>query len=132
MMRADMQVSTLCFRIAVLTGLAGMVWGMAMAGSGDHATLPAHAHLNLLGWLALFAAGVFYRLHPALDRSRLALLQTILWVLATLVMTVGVALIYSGRPDAGEPLAGIGGAVLVADMLLFVALVWRSTAAPAA
>ena len=43
-----------------------------MAISNDHAAMPAHAHLNLLGFVALFLFGVFYHLHPAIDRSKAA------------------------------------------------------------
>jgi hypothetical protein len=35
--------------------------------SVDHTTLPAHAHLNLLGWVSLFLFGIDYRLHPSLE-----------------------------------------------------------------
>jgi len=44
-----MKASILCFRAAVLMAAAGMIWGIVMGISQDHATLPAHAHLNLLG-----------------------------------------------------------------------------------
>ena len=52
-----MKASTLCFRAAVLLVLAGMVWGLQMAISEDHSAFPAHAHLNLLGWVSLFLFG---------------------------------------------------------------------------
>lgn len=70
-----MKASSLCFRAAVLFGIAGMAWGIGMALRGDHSQFPAHAHLNLLGWVSLFLIGVFYRLHPALERSRIARVQ---------------------------------------------------------
>ena len=49
-----MNASVLCFRAAVLLVVAGMIWGIVMAISQDHSTFPAHAHLNLLGWVSLF------------------------------------------------------------------------------
>jgi len=67
-----MKASVLSFRAAVLMVIAGMIWGIAMGISQDHSTLPAHAHLNLLGWVSLFLFGIYYHLHPAIDRSRLA------------------------------------------------------------
>jgi peptidoglycan/LPS O-acetylase OafA/YrhL len=127
-----MKASSLCFRAAVLFGIAGMAWGIDMAVRGDHTQFPAHAHLNLLGWVSLFLIGVFYRLHPALERSRVALLQAGLWCLGTLVLSIGVALITAGGQPAGEPLAGIGALLLLADMLLFALLVWRAQQAASA
>ncbi|HET7197492.1 MAG TPA: hypothetical protein VFI86_02415 [Burkholderiales bacterium] len=70
-----MKASSLSFRAAVLFVLAGMAWGIQMAVSGNHQAFPAHAHLNLLGWVSLFLFGVFYHLHPQLDGSRAALAQ---------------------------------------------------------
>ncbi len=58
-----MKASSLSFQAAVLLVLVGMAWGIAMAASGDHSTHPAHAHLNLLGWVSLFLFGLFYHLH---------------------------------------------------------------------
>ena len=44
----------------VLCVLAGMVWGVQMAMSGNHGMMPAHAHLNLLGFVTLTLMGLFY------------------------------------------------------------------------
>ena len=99
-----------------------------MAISQDHSTLSAHAHLNLLGWVSLFLFGVFYRLHPTLDGARIARLQVLTWLAGTAILTVGVAMIHSGRPS-GEPLAGVGSVIVFADMLLFGWLVLREVRA---
>jgi hypothetical protein len=119
-----MKASVLSFRAAVLMVVAGMIWGMVMAITEDHSTFPAHAHLNLLGWVSLFLFGIYYHLHPAIDRHRLAFAQVCIWILATVVLTVGVALVHSGRA-AGDPIAAIGSIVILADMLLFGWLVYR-------
>ena len=113
-----MKTSSLCFQAAVLFVLVGMGWGIQMAASHDHSAMPAHAHLNLLGWVSLFLFGVFYHLHPAVDSSRLAAVQAWTWIVGTAVMTVGVGLIHAGR-EHGEPLAGVGSITIFAAMLLF-------------
>src|SRR5258706_2425337 len=46
----EMKASILSFRAAVLMAIAGMLWGIVIWISHDHSTIPAHAHLNLLGW----------------------------------------------------------------------------------
>jgi hypothetical protein len=119
-----MKASTLSFRSAVCLGIIGMVAGIAMAASGNHSAMPAHAHLNLLGWVSLFLFGIFYRLHPAIDAARTALWQVIAWIVGTVVLSCGVAAIYLGRPDL-EPLATVGSLIILADMLLFAFLVFR-------
>lgn len=119
-----MKASALSFRAAVLMVVLGMIWGMAMAISRDHSTFPAHAHLNLLGWVSLFLFGIYYRLHPSIDDERLALAQVWVWIVATLVLSVGVALIHSGYPQ-GDPIAAVSSITILADTLLFGWLVFR-------
>jgi cbb3-type cytochrome oxidase subunit 1 len=125
-----MRASKLCFLAAVLATIAGMLWGLDMAISENHAAMPAHAHLNLLGWVSLFLFGIFYRLHPSLDATKLALAQVWVWIIGTIVMAVGVGLISTGTTSA-EPIAAVGSLIVLADMLLFAWLVYRSENAAA-
>ena len=120
-----MKASILCFRAAVLMAAAGMIWGIVMGISQDHATLPAHAHLNLLGWVSLFLFGIYYHLHPAVNRSALASLQVWVWITGTIIMTIGVALVHSGH-EIGDPIAAVSSLVVLVDMLIFGWLVFRS------
>jgi hypothetical protein len=119
-----MKASFLSFRAAVLMVVAGMIWGIVMGISQDHSTFPAHAHLNLLGWVSLFLFGIYYHLHPAIDRDCLASAQVWVWIAATVILTVGVALAHSGL-TVGDPIAAVGSLVILADMLLFGWLVYR-------
>jgi len=85
--------------------------------------------LNLLGWVSLFLIGIFYRYYPALDTSRIALVQVVVWVIGTIVLTFGVTAIYLGHPEL-EPIAIAGSLIMLGDMLLFAYLVFwpkRST-----
>ena len=119
-----MRASSLCFQAAVLFVLAGMVWGLQMAISTDHSAFPAHAHLNLLGWVSLFLFGIYYRLHASLDESRAALIQIWIWIIGTVVTAIGVALVYTGHQEA-DPIAAVGSFVVLAAMLMFAWLVYR-------
>lgn len=119
-----MKASSVSFPAAVLMVVAGMIWGIIMAVSRDHSAMPAHAHLNLLGWVSLFLFGVFYHLHPAIDRSRTALVQVIIWIIGTVILTIGVGLIHTGH-DIGDPIAAVGSLTVFAAMLLFGWLVVR-------
>jgi hypothetical protein len=105
-----MKASSLSFQAAVVMAVAGMIWGIVMAVTLDHSAMPAHAHLNLLGWVSLFLFGIFYHLHPA--------------IVATVVMTVGVGLVHTGH-QVGDPIAAVGSLMVLASMLLFGWLVYR-------
>src|ERR1700686_2450073 len=120
----EMTASILSFRAAVLMVIAGMIWGIVMGISQDHSTMPAHAHLNLLGWVSLFLFGIYYHLHPTLDRSRLASLQVWVWIVGTIILTIGVGLVPSGA-EIGDPIAAVSSLVVLADTLLFGWLVFR-------
>ena len=120
-----MKASVVSFRAAVLFGLLGMGLGIAMAIARDHAAMPAHAHLNLLGWVSLFLFGLYYRLHPALERDRRAHVQVWSWLVGTVVMAIGVGLVHTGTTSA-EPLAAGGSFIVFASMLLFAWLLFQT------
>jgi len=119
-----MKASSVSFPAAVLMVVAGMIWGIIMAVSRDHSAMPAHAHLNLLGWVSLFLFGLFYHLHPAIDRSRAALVQVTVWIVGTVILTFGVGLLHTGH-DIGQTFAAGGSFIVLASMLQFGWLVVR-------
>ena len=52
------------------------------------------------------------------------------WIAGTIVLTIGVALVHTGR-DTGDPFAAVGSIIVLADMLLFGWLVYRGEREPA-
>ena len=122
-----MHASSLSFRLAVLFVIAGMAMGIGMAATQNHAIMPAHAHLNLLGWVSLFLFGIYYERRPALDASRFAMLQVGVWSVGTVVLVAAVAAIHLGY-SAAEPVAGISSFVVLAAMLMFGYMVFRPAA----
>ena len=125
-----MTPSNLCFRAAMLLVLAGMLWGLQMAITDDHSAFPAHAHLNLLGFVALFLFGIFYRLNPVVEANRLALPQVWIWIVSTIVAVIGVGLAHTGHP-VGDPIAAVRSLALFADAIMFTWLVFRGTTSAA-
>jgi hypothetical protein len=118
-----MKASVLSFRAAVVFVVAGMIWGLVMAISDDHSAMPAHAHLNLLGWVSLFMFGIYYRLHPWLEDARSASVQVWVWIVGTIILSIGVALVHTGH-SVGNPIAAVGSVVVLLDALLFGWLVF--------
>lgn len=86
--------------------------------------MPAHAHLNLLGWVSLFLFGIYYERRPALDASRIAIVQVSIWTVGTVLLTIAVAALHLGYAGA-DPLAGIAALIVVSGMLLFGYFVFR-------
>jgi drug/metabolite transporter (DMT)-like permease len=122
--------SSLSFKLAVLCVIAGMAMGIGMAASQDHSLMPAHAHLNLLGWVSLFLFGIYYERRPALDRNRLATIQVWVWTLGTVVLTIAVSAIHLGY-HAADPVAALASLVLLGAMGLFAYMVFRPSLAAA-
>ena len=52
------------FILGVASVLIGMVWGIQMSATHDHLLSPAHAHLNLLGWVSFSIFAFYYHLVP--------------------------------------------------------------------
>ena len=119
-----MTASNLSFKAAMLLLLAGIVWGVQMGIADNHSAYPAHAHLNLLGFVALFLFGIFYRLNPTIEASRLAIPQVWIWIVSTIVLSVGVGLIHTGH-KIGEPIAAVSSLVILADAVLFTWFVFK-------
>jgi hypothetical protein len=125
-----MKASALCFQAAVAFVIAGMIWGIIMAISEDHSAFPAHAHLNLLGWVSLFLFGIYYRLHPAMEGAKAVIVQVWVWIIGTIILAIGVGLAHTGHA-VGEPIAAAGSFIVLLDMLLFGWLVLQGERADA-
>lgn len=105
-------------RFGVLFALVGMCMGIYMAASHDHTLAPVHAHINLVGWVTMFLAGLFYSVRP--DREgMLARIHLGVAVIGLLLMAPGIAAAVLGHPAIGEPLAGIGAVLTLASILIF-------------
>ena len=125
-----MKASSLSFQAAVLFVLAGMVWGLQMAISNDHAAFPAHAHLNLLGWVSLFFLGIYFKKQTSLNSGPAALVQVVGLIFGTVIMAIGVGLVHTGH-EGGDPIAAVGSFIVLAAMLMFGWLVFRCERGPA-
>jgi predicted neutral ceramidase superfamily lipid hydrolase len=79
------RVSAAFFLTGGLFVLCGMGMGMYMGGAEDFRLAPAHAHLNLLGWVTMALYGTFYAL------TSKTMLKSLAWLNYTL-STIGVLL----------------------------------------
>ncbi|MEN2977044.1 hypothetical protein P7L78_05435 [Tistrella bauzanensis] len=119
-------------RAAAVYAVIGMVAGITMSATHQFEYGPAHAHLNLLGFVAAALYGLLLKDRADLAATRLARLHAGLAHAGMVVMIAGLVILFSGNPGLGEPLAKIGSAAVVLGAVLFVALVFRATARRAA
>lgn len=118
-------VSSRFLLLAVACALFGMGVGIAMAISQDFTLAPAHAHLNLLGWVSLALFGLYYRAEPRMVAGKLP--QAHFWLALAGVAVMIPALFWRllGHEEA-ESAIGLGALLNVASMILFGAVVFRN------
>jgi hypothetical protein len=113
-------------RIAVLYIIAGVTLGIHMAASHDHSMHPVHAHLNLLGWVAMSLFGLFYRAIPAAAETKLAKAHFWIYVPSHFAQMVLLAMLYRGNTSV-EPALGLFSILVGIGFLCFAAVVWKHT-----
>lgn len=114
---------------AILLGL-GMCWGIAMAISQNFALAPAHAHLNLLGWVTMAIYGTFYALTRESYSPRLAWTNYICATLGVIIMIPTLAIMLGTGNTALEPFVGIGSLLSLIALLVFAASAYRELVRP--
>lgn len=117
------------FRLSALLGLVGMGLGIAMGIRQDFALAPAHAHLNLLGFVALFLAALYYRAVPEAGSSWLAKVQGALAMTGAVLFPVGIACVTLGDHERFLPVVVAGSLVVFVAMALFAFIVFRTCSA---
>jgi hypothetical protein len=114
-----MRIAQYCIGVAATAALCGMSLGIFMAMHQDFTLAPAHAHLNLLGWVSMALYGLWYRGATAV-RPRMAWTQAAVATLGFVTMTGGLgALLLTGR-HGFEGVIGVGSIFAVAGMALFL------------
>jgi hypothetical protein len=114
-----------CLITAALYALASMALGIYMGATHDHVLAPAHAHINLVGWVTVALYGLYYHAVPAASRSLLAKIQVAAATLGVLLLGPGIALAVLGM---SEGLAILGSFVTITAMLLFLVVVTKTRA----
>lgn len=112
-------------RIAAIFGLIGTVLGSHMAGAGSPLFRPIHAHILLVGWLSMFAWGVFYKIYKV-RANKLIAVQGWTAIIGTIGLTAGMWLQFLKPFDVNELfsllLYIIGGTILLISFAIFVAI----------
>ncbi|WP_226581684.1 hypothetical protein [Halobacillus litoralis] len=110
-------------RVAALYALAGAFMGSHMAGGGGLQLSAIHAHILVVGWLSLFAFGIYYKVFSIPKDSKLATAHVWTSFFGVFGLTTGMWLYYT------QPIEGlgafntvffiVGGTILLIAFLLF-------------
>ena len=121
-------ISSLLLRVSVALLVLGMCLGIGMGITQNFILAPAHAHLNLVGFVLPFLAGLYYRAVPEGGRGALATTQAWLAIIGGILFPVGIAAAV-GLGQQYEVLAIVGSLVVFVAALLFAVIVFRTSGA---
>lgn len=110
-------------RTAVVFLLLGMILGTKMGMTEDFSLAPVHTHMNLVGGVLMFIAGLFYASRPDIPR-RLVTLHFWLHAPGAALLVAGI---YGAVTQAAwfGPVVGTGALLVLLGMLVFAWNVFR-------
>lgn len=110
-------------RLAAIFGLIGAVIGSDMSGSGNYQLRAVHAHILVVGWLSIFAWGLFYRVY-VIRSKKLVNLHAWTAVIGSIGLTLGMLFYYVNPFDLSEIFTLvffiIGGTILLISFAIFI------------
>ncbi len=110
-------------RFAAIFGLIGTFLGSKMSGDMDYSIRPIHAHVLLVGWLSVFAWGIFYSIYTVKYKV-LVTIQSILAMTGAFGLSFGMWMYNLNPFNLNETFVMIffivGGSLLLLAFALFV------------
>ena len=112
-------------QFSAIFGFLGTYLGSHMAGQMDYALRPIHAHILLVGWLSVFAWGIFYRVYT-IKYKKLVAFHSILAMIGAVGLTAGMWMYNLNPFNMSDTLVLvlfiIGGSLLLLAFLLFAVI----------
>ena len=109
-------------RFAAIFGFLGVLIGSIMSGEMNYTLRPIHAHFVLVGWLSVFAWGIFYYSVP-IRKLLYVKVQSILGMIGATGLCIGMWLHYLDPLNTNETLNMVffivGGSILLIAFFLF-------------
>jgi hypothetical protein len=115
------------FRVSVMLGLAGMGLGIYMGIQQDFTLAPAHAHLNLLGFVTLFLSALYYRAVPEAAAGPIARLHVATATAGAVVFPISIVCELLGDHERVMPFVAAGAIIVFVGMALFAYIVIRTS-----
>jgi hypothetical protein len=103
----------------------GLVLGIYMAASHNHAELVTHAHILLIGFVVSFLYGIIHKLWLQRPNLAIANIQFVLHQAAAITISLALFLLYGNMLPAPtlDPILGIASAGVLVAMLLMLYMV---------
>lgn len=113
----------LLIRFAAVSGFIGVLIGSIMSGEMNYSLRPIHAHFVLVGWLSVFAWGIFYYSVP-IRKLIFVKIQSILGMIGAFGLCIGMWLYNLNPLDTNETLNMVffivGGSILLIAFFFFI------------
>ena len=119
------RVSAAFFTVGGLFVLAGMGLGMHMGASQNFQLAPAHAHLNLLGWVTMALYGTFYALTAKTMSPKLAWTNFVLSTVGVLLAIPSLAILLTTNNQAVMKPLVAGELITVLALVVFLISAFR-------
>lgn len=113
-------------KIASIYMMIGLVVGLLMGISGNHALASVHSHISLLGWVTMAIAGLVYIVRPRCAESKLS--QVYFWLhnIGLPIMTFSLALYYGYGYPVAEKVAGMASIIVLLALLVFTINIFKN------
>jgi hypothetical protein len=112
-------------RFAAIFGIIGTFLGSHMAGQMDYAFKPIHTHILLVGWLSVFAWGIFYKVYT-IKYKKLVAIHSVMGMAGALGLTSGMWMYNLNPFQLSESIVTVlfivGGTLLLLAFALFVVI----------
>lgn len=111
-------------RISAIYALIGVLIGSDLAGRKDYSLVPSHAHILVVGWLTLFAYGIFYYVFKDVSMQRTARLHAWTSLIGGGAMPLSMMIYYKSMNTFTTILFISTATVLLLAIILFAILVF--------
>jgi hypothetical protein len=111
-------------RIASVYSLIGAMIGSDLAGRKDYSMVPGHAHILVVGWLTLFAYGIFYYVFKEISMKKTAKLHAWTSLLGGGLMPLSMLIYYKNETTLTTIMFISTASILLLAIILFTVLVF--------
>ena len=110
-------------RFAAIFGFICVFLGSHMSGNMDYSLRPVHAHILLVGWLSVFAWGIFYYVVP-IRKQIIVKIHSVLGMIGAVGLTSGMWMYNLNPFNLNETLVMVyfivGGTILLIAFFVFI------------
>ena len=125
-METESKMGITLVKIASIYMMVGLVVGLLMGMTGNHALVTVHSHTSLLGWVTMAITGLVYIVRPRFAASKLSPVYFWLHNIGLPIMIFSLALYYGYGNPAAEKVAGMASIIVLLALLVFTINIFKS------